>query len=155
MFPARNTYSLFLGNPTFIPTNELLASNVTHVFLIRSPEESVPSWARLGRRADIGVGCFSRQELGIRQSATLYKYLETNLETPPLIIDTDDIFGHSEAIVRKLCELMNVDFQQCMLQWPDNPAVTELFSKWEGRPVCTLLKFVLIANLSHFPDRLA
>lgn len=104
-----------------------------HVFLIRSPEQSVPSWARLGRREDIGIGHFLSSETGISQSVKLYKFLESKLPEPPLVIDTDDIFDNSEAIVRKLCDLINVEFQSCMLKWPDSPVISEMFAKWQGK----------------------
>lgn len=120
------------GNPTYISSKELLAPNVKHVFLIRTPEKSVPSWARLGRREDIGCGFFDQEQLGVHQSATFYRFLAQKLADPPLIIDSDDVFDNTEAIVRELCRLMGVEFESCMLHWQDDPSTTELFSKWEG-----------------------
>ena len=55
------------------------------------------------------------------------------MEEPPLVIDSDDIFKHTEEIVRRLCDLLKIDYQPCMLVWPDSPVVKELFGKWEGK----------------------
>lgn len=82
----------------------------------------------------MGVGHLEKHELGIRQSVRLYDFLAENLAEPPLIIESDDIFEHAEEIVRKLCETLNVEYQPSMLEWPDDPKVTELFAKWSGMP---------------------
>lgn len=121
------------GNPTYIRTEHLLANNVKHVFLIRNPKESIPSFYRLVTRADIGLGRFDHEQLGIRQSAELYRFMERELLTPPMVIDSDDLFDNAEAIVRKLCSLINIEYDPRMLSWPDDPAVIQLFSKCQGR----------------------
>lgn len=59
------------GNPTVIPTSELLSPEVVHAFLIRTPEKAVPSYYRLcvPPKSEItGFEYFDGDEVGLRES---------------------------------------------------------------------------------------
>lgn len=59
------------GNPTVIPTADLLSPDVHHAFLIRTPEMAVPSYYKLcipPKSTVTGFDFFDGEEVGIRES---------------------------------------------------------------------------------------
>ena len=59
------------GNPTVLPTSELLSPDVYHAFLIRTPKKAVPSYYRLcipPKNKVTGFDFFDGDEVGLRES---------------------------------------------------------------------------------------
>ena len=58
------------GNPTIIPTEDLLAPDIVHTFLIRDPQKAVPSYYRLcsGEKSKLtGFEYFDPEEVGLNE----------------------------------------------------------------------------------------
>jgi hypothetical protein len=84
-------------------------AHVTNVFLIRHPARVVASYAkkREGPKLD---------DIGFRQQAELFDYV-TALGETPIVIDSHDIRDDPEAMMRKLCNALDLPWDAGMLRW--------------------------------------
>ncbi|KAJ7210468.1 hypothetical protein GGX14DRAFT_450834 [Mycena pura] len=106
------------GNPTLIPTSELLAPGIVHAFLIRTPSKAVPSWyKKVMSPSTAGFDSFDPEELGIHETRKLYEFIASKSPSPPLLIESDDIVEHSEDVLRVLCESSGIGYDPGMLNW--------------------------------------
>lgn len=82
-----------------------------NVFLIRHPARVVASYARKREGASL-------DDIGFVQQADLYDGVAGWSETPPVIIDSDDIRADPEGMLRRLCAAIHIPFTRKMLSWP-------------------------------------
>jgi len=85
--------------------------DVTHAFLIRSPEEMVASYA-LKREA------VTPEDLGLDLQVSLYKEVEAMTGKAPPVINARDVLGDPEGVLSKLCDALGLEFDKAMLHWP-------------------------------------
>lgn len=85
-------------------------SQLVNVLLIREPGEVVASYVR--SRPEISV-----LDIGFPQQIQLYEELAAADRTP-LVIDSADFLRQPERFLRRLCELVDVEFAEAMLHWP-------------------------------------
>lgn len=87
------------------------AKSLSHCFLIRDPAQVVNSYTN-----SRGVCC--AEDIGIIRQAQLYKEISqlTGQDIP--IIDSNDVLQNPKAILSKLCERLNIPFDEGMLVWP-------------------------------------
>jgi len=85
--------------------------NLEHAFLIRDPREMLLSLSKV--TPDPGV-----LDTGLPQQARLFEeVLERTGKTPP-VLDAKDTLQDPEAILRRLCAALEVEFLPAMLVWP-------------------------------------
>lgn len=84
---------------------------LVNVFLIRSPEEVVASYAQA--RPDL-----TAEDLGFAQQHRLYQYVKQNIHSEPLVISARQVLTDPKAALQKVCEYCEINFHNSMLQWP-------------------------------------
>ncbi|MCI2400051.1 sulfotransferase [Aliiroseovarius subalbicans] len=80
-------------------------ADVTNVFLIRHPARVIASYAAKRENPTLG-------DIGFRQQAELFD------EVGGVVIDSHDIRDGPEAMLRKLCDAIGLDWDAAMLSWP-------------------------------------
>ncbi len=84
---------------------------LVNVFLIRSPQAVVSSYARA--RPDL-----TPADLGFEQQHRLYQYMVEQLGDKPLVIAADDVLRDPRTTLGAICDKAGVDFTESMLSWP-------------------------------------
>jgi hypothetical protein len=119
-----------LENPTVFTDDELKA--LTHSFLIRTPEKSVPSYYRCcsGEQAkETGFETYDPDEAGYRESVTLFKYL-TSIGIEPIIVDSSDLINTPKKLMQVYCKHVGIPYLEGMIEWKAEKV--ESFDKWKG-----------------------
>jgi len=117
-------------NPTVFSDEQL--RDITHSFLIRTPEKSVPSYYRCcsGEQAkETGFDSYDPNEAGYVESVTLYKYLKS-IGLDPIIVDSGDLVQTPKKIMKAYCDHVGVDYRDDMIEWKAEKV--ESFDKWKG-----------------------
>ncbi|CAG8609920.1 35604_t:CDS:2 [Racocetra persica] len=113
------------GNP--LQSKEIL-TKFKHTFLIRNPEKSVKSyykaaiatynaWDKAGLPNCEIVELFSSNKIGLKESRILYDLIKNATEEAIALVDADDLVREPEKILRKYCEMVNIEFTKEMLEW--------------------------------------
>ncbi|MGR3661133.1 MAG: sulfotransferase-like domain-containing protein [Paracoccaceae bacterium] len=84
-------------------------ANVINVFLIRHPARVIASYVRKRQGPTL-------DDLGIVQQEALYHQVQ-NFGQTPIVIDSFDIRRNPRAALTKLCEKIDLPFQENMLSW--------------------------------------
>lgn len=102
--------------------------DVTHAFLIRHPEEMVPSLAGIMDRPGL-------EDTGLPQQYELYDHVTEKLGQTPPIIDGRDVLERPAAMLEKLCGALDVPYTESMLSWKAGPRETDgtWAEHWYGR----------------------
>ncbi|CAG8533098.1 19522_t:CDS:2 [Dentiscutata erythropus] len=133
------------GNP--LRSKEVL-SKFKHTFLIRTPEKSVKSyykaanatyqaWDKAGLPNFERVELFSSDKIGLKESRNLYDLIKNVTGEEIALVDADDLIREPEKILRKYCEMVNVEFKKEMLEWK-----AERVEIWDKK----------MSGLYHVPD---
>ena len=85
-------------------------SSLRHAFLIRHPAEVVASY---GRKR----GSVTADDVGFARQTELYQ-LALSSGANPAIVDGADVLRAPAAMLRKLCQHLQVPFDDNMLSWP-------------------------------------
>ncbi|KAL8975824.1 MAG: hypothetical protein Q9205_008053 [Flavoplaca limonia] len=123
-------------NPTLLPTE--IIESFKFVFLIRSPSAAIPSLYRCfipPLSAQTEDTMLDPTELGYRELRILFNYLPDKDGVVPLVIDADDLLADPEAILRPLCDDLEIPYSSSMLEWPapeDHTFALSLFQKFAG-----------------------
>ena len=88
--------------------------DVTNVFLIRHPARVMASFASKYEAAELS-------DIGFVQQAELFDRISETSKIIPIVIDSNDIRKNPEAILRLLCDRLDIAFMQSMLGWPTGP----------------------------------
>lgn len=93
-----------------------------------------PGMHRQGRR--LFLLAFAAH-VGIEESRRLFDYMMQHSEKTPIVIDSDDLVNHPEAVLKYLCDLIQIPFDGKMLDWShskkeadDQLAVFMAWRKW-------------------------
>lgn len=87
-------------------------AELTHAYLIRHPREVLLSYAKVRRYPTIS-------DLGLPQLLELYaKYGGP-------VVDAADLLRDPEGVLQRLCDALEVPFDQAMLHWPPGPRETD------------------------------
>ncbi|KAI3873252.1 hypothetical protein MKX03_016960 [Papaver bracteatum] len=93
-----------------------------HFILIRNPLNILPSFDKVVPPSFL--------ELGLAELVSIYSEL-SDLGTVPPIIDAEDLQQDPEAVLRGLCEDLDIPFQPAMLKWEAGPKpVDGLWAPW-------------------------
>ncbi|CAG8676377.1 22545_t:CDS:2, partial [Dentiscutata erythropus] len=126
---ASNFLDALEENPERNPlrSKEIL-SKFKHTFIIRSPEKSVKSFYRAAssifkawdracipnsERYDI----FFPEKIWLKKSRILYDLIKNVTGEEIVLVNADDLVQEPEKILRKYCEMVNVEFKKEILKW--------------------------------------
>ena len=93
-----------------------------HTFLIRSPRKAIPSLYKASMNKSLtGWDHFDPVEAGFRQMYELYKFITSELDQTPIVIDADDLLDNPEDVMRAYCEGLGLKFDPAILKWEPGP----------------------------------
>jgi hypothetical protein len=92
--------------------------DVHNCFLIRRPEEVVPSFR--ANRPDAAPW-----ELGFEQQIRLFDHVAERRSEAPPVLDAADVLKNPEGMLRALCERLGIAFTDRMLHWPAGPRASD------------------------------
>lgn len=84
-------------------------TEVTNIFLIRSPGEVLNSFSKVIERPRLA-------DIGIQQQAELYQQLVAQGQTP-LVVDGPELLKNPTQTLRQLCAGLDLPFEPQMLNW--------------------------------------
>jgi hypothetical protein len=96
-------------------------STVTNCFLIRDPREVVASYIK--KNPDPAL-----EDLGFVQQAEIFDFVFNQTDSVPLVVDAKDVLQNPERILRLLCDVIGVEFNNAMLSWP--PGLRDTDGVW-------------------------
>jgi len=94
------------------------AARVHNCFLLRDPRATIFSYVKQRENPVL-------DDLGFRQLAEIYNYVAGMQNTAPIVIDSDDLLRDPPLFLRKLCEHLNISFDDAMLSWPSGSRSTD------------------------------
>ena len=144
--PNGTTTNHALPNPTVLPLPIL--RNFHFTFLIRHPRRAIPSHYPCTippLSAKTGFTDFMPSEAGYCELRALFDYLlqegliskdpKENGGVKVTVVDADDLLAKPEAVVKRFCEDVGLEFDKGMLGWGDaegQKVAEEAFEKWNG-----------------------
>ncbi len=81
-----------------------------HIFLVRNPIESFKSLKKI-------KPSFIESEWGVRDLYLLYQRICREIDPTPLVIDGQEICNDPAATLTKICNLVQIEYQESMLHW--------------------------------------
>ena len=126
----------------FIPESLLEAvanmPGVHHTFLIRDPVLSISSFVRTNRsevcnsKLD-GVNLL-KEETNYKRLCKLYRCVKESRtsDTPPVIVDANDMQANPNAILKQYCDCIDVKFEPHMTLWEAGPVpgASRAWTRW-------------------------
>ena len=91
---------------------------VTNCFLIRDPAKVIASYMKKNPEPEL-------KDLGFMQQAEIFDFVRSQTDSPPPVIDADDVSRDPERMLRLLCDAVGVEFFNAMLSWPPGPRDTD------------------------------
>lgn len=88
--------------------------SLTNCFLIRQPEAVIASYTALRSEATL-------EDIGFVQQAELFDYVCESSGEIPLVIDSRDFLLDPKAMLKTLCDTLQIDFDPAMLHWRKGP----------------------------------
>ncbi len=82
-----------------------------HAFLIRDPREMLLSLDKVTR--DPGI-----DDTGLPQQVEIFTSFREQTGKVPPVVDSRDVLKEPEAMLRALCDALDVEFLDAMLRWP-------------------------------------
>ncbi len=96
---------------------------LTNCFLIRKPEEMLSSYLKLWSNPTL-------ETIGILRLKKLFDIIYQNNGTIPPIIDSQDLVENPRRILSLLCEAVEVEFTDAMLEWSIGNPTDDIWSKY-------------------------
>ena len=84
---------------------------LTNAFLIRNPARVLPSY--IDKRAEVTL-----EDLGLPQQQRLFETVRQRTGMVPAVLDADDVLADPKAMLRALCRITGIAFDDAMLSWP-------------------------------------
>ena len=81
-----------------------------NIFLIRHPKNVILSYIKKYKLKDEHL-------IGYVQLKRIFDFVKQNLNSNPLVIDSDDILSNPKLYLERLCLLLNIPFTKKMLSW--------------------------------------
>lgn len=82
-----------------------------HFFLLRDPAAVIASYAK-------SRPYFTIEDIGVLQQVQMFDEITDWQGNPPPVVDSDDILEAPEAMLRLLCDAIDIPFDPDMLGWP-------------------------------------
>ena len=106
---------LFIKNMAhhLIDIDEHFFMHVRNVFLIRNPKQLIASFSQV-------IAKPTMTDIGVKKQHELFAWLlEKN--TAPLVLDSGELLLDPAGVLRKLCQLIGIGFEEAMLSWKPGP----------------------------------
>ena len=84
-------------------------SKVSNIIFIRNPEEIIASYSKVIPNPKL-------EDIGVKQQYKLYLLLEEQ-GNMPIVLDSKYLLQNPELILKRLCNLLEISFDQKMLKW--------------------------------------
>ncbi|XP_072180796.1 uncharacterized protein [Diadema setosum] len=118
---------------------DYIPSGFRHVILIRDPRRVIPSFRKMlldFKGMDAGDTSSNMEEVHdtyptlhwYGEMYALWQYIREHLDLNPLIIDTEDFLTDPAMYLRKICELIDVEYRDDLLEW--DPSM-DVVKKWK------------------------
>ena len=89
-----------------------------NLFLIRHPQEVIISYLKQKKIEGIN-------DLGFLHQMNLFNKIKNITGEYPIVFEAKDILSDPEKYLRKMCEYLNINFSNKMLNWPKGPRDTD------------------------------
>ena len=101
--------------------------HVTNVFLLRSPERVLASYAQ--KREDVTL-----RDIGFAEQAALFDRVADRTGQAPVVVDSEDVRRNPRSTLSALCAAIDLPFIETMLSWPkgQHPDDGVWASHWYG-----------------------
>ena len=93
-------------------------SSLTHAFLIRDPREMLAS---LGKT----LATPRLADTGLAQQVEIFDLVHSRTGRVPPVVDARDVLENPRGLLHKLCDALDVAFDDAMLAWPPGPRPTD------------------------------
>ncbi|MCL4145924.1 UNVERIFIED_CONTAM: hypothetical protein GTU68_027000 [Idotea baltica] len=90
------------------------ASTFSHAFLIRHPARVIPSYQRK-------METLSLKAIGFPQQVHIFDQVRHLTGRTPPVVDSDQILANPEAVLKRLCTALELDWDAAMLSWSEGP----------------------------------
>jgi hypothetical protein len=87
---------------------------LSNAFLIRAPERVLASYTQKWDKVTL-------RDIGFVEQAEIFDQVAQKLGHAPPVIDADDILENPEAMLKRLCAALAVDYDPAMLAWEAGP----------------------------------
>lgn len=106
---------LFLKNMAhhWIELNNEYLNGMDNIFLIRDPEEMLPSLNQQLNNPTL-------RDTALKKQVEIYQYLEQS-GMIPMVIDAKDLLQNPKGMLRIICEILEIPFDEGMLCWKAGP----------------------------------
>lgn len=91
---------------------------VSHLFLIREPGAVILSYSKV--RPD-----FTAEDLGFPQQTEIFERVSRESGRVPPVVDSLDLLADPRRVLSRLCDALDVEFEETMLSWPPGPRATD------------------------------
>ncbi|CAG8648125.1 12235_t:CDS:1, partial [Cetraspora pellucida] len=116
-------YFLIAASGTSLLSDKLFLE-MTHTFIIRSPEKSVKSMytaneiilKKVDYRPELLKENFIKDFVGLKESKQLFDYLKES-KKHPIVVDADDLINNPEKVLKEYCEMIGEEFKEKMIHW--------------------------------------
>ena len=84
---------------------------VSNCFLIRDPRRMILSYAKV-------IPNPTPEQMGLARQAEIFEYVRQATGEIPPVIESRDVLLHPAKTLRRLCQALDVPFDEAMLHWP-------------------------------------
>lgn len=121
------SYQKHMAHHLLPSTSREWMKGMRHGFLIRDPRAMLASLAAK-------LGKVELADTGLPQQVEIFTALRMNGGNTPPVIDSGDLLADPEAMLRVLCERLEIPFRDSMLAWESGPRASDGIwgSYWYG-----------------------
>ncbi len=122
--------------------------NYTNIFLVRDPGPLIASLAEIIHDPII-------RDVGLERQAELFVYLSEKTGKTPIVIDSHEVLANPKAMLRKICERLNIPYTDAMLSWPKGTVYDDVpWAKYWYKNVMDTNSFEKqVTSTRPFPER--
>ncbi len=91
---------------------------VSNCFLIRDPRCMILSFSKVIPNPTL-------EQIGLAQQVDIFEYVQQATGEIPPVIESRDVLLDPEKSLRRLCDLLDVPFDEAMLRWPPGRRATD------------------------------
>lgn len=86
-------------------------ASLTNCFLIREPREMITSLIEFIPEPRV-------EDTGLPQQVQIFELIREQSGSIPPVVDSRDVLENPRSVLEKLCQRVDLDFTEAMLQWP-------------------------------------
>lgn len=84
-----------------------------NIFLIRNPKQIIASYAQVIEKP-------AMRDIGIEYQFNVFEKMKVNRKNT-VVLDSGLLLQNPESVLKKLCEVLEIPFEDAMLHWPAGP----------------------------------